>query len=392
MNLVDLVLLAGLVLAAFSGYRRGLALQSLSFGGLLVGLAVGAVIAPWIADVVESPLAQATVATGVLIGFAAIGDAIGWMFGSRLRTRARATRFKSADAAGGSMVAVAASLLAIWFVALNLVNGPFPDVSRQIRGSAIVRTLDDTLPPPPSLLSQVRRFFNRFGFPDVFSGIPPLPAEPVREPSKAETRAVFALARDSTVRIVGEACGQVQEGSGFVAADGYVVTNAHVVAGVTSPFVQTTTTTESAEARTVVFDPDLDIAILHLATSPGPVLALSVTDVERGDRGAVLGYPGGGPLTGGRAAVLRTWDGIEGRDIYGEGDPARDIIEIQATVRPGNSGGPFVLPDGTVAGVVFAASTTEEAVGYAISANEIAPRIDQAVGETAPVDTGDCLD
>ncbi|HYF11710.1 MAG TPA: CvpA family protein, partial [Actinomycetota bacterium] len=121
MNLVDLVLLAGLVLAAFSGYRRGLALQSLSFGGLLVGLAVGAVIAPWIADVVESPLAQATVATGVLIGFAAIGDAIGWMFGSRLRTRARATRFKSADAAGGSMVAVAASLLAIWFVALNLV-------------------------------------------------------------------------------------------------------------------------------------------------------------------------------------------------------------------------------------------------------------------------------
>lgn len=392
MNLVDLILLAALVFAGFSGYRRGLALQSLSFGGLLVGLAVGAVVAPWVAGLVESSLAQATAATCTLIGFAAVGDAVGWILGSRLRTRARATAFKSADAAGGSVVAVVASLLAIWFVALNLVNGPFPEVARQIRGSVIVRTLDDALPPPPSLLAQVRQFFNRYGFPDVFSSLPPLPAEPVREPTKAETRAVFALAKDSTVRILGEACGHVQEGSGFVAADGYIVTNAHVLAGVEAPFIDSAAQTASEAATTVLFDPELDLAVLFIEDPPGPPLDLTRGGVERGDRGAVLGYPGGGPLTGGRAAVLRTFDDIPGRDIYGEGEPRRDVLEIQAVVRPGNSGGPFVLEDGTVAGVVFAASTTEEAVGYAIDVRDVAPRIADVVGETREVSTGDCVD
>jgi S1-C subfamily serine protease len=393
-NLVDLILIAALVFAGFSGYRRGLALQSLSVGGLLLGLFVGALIAPRAAALVESALAQATVATCVLIGFAAIGDAIGWMLGSRLRSRARATAFKVPDAAGGSVVAVVASLLAIWFIALNLVNGPFPEVSRQIRGSAIVRTLDDALPPPPSLLAQVRQFFSPW-FPDVFSSIPPLPADPVREPTRRQTGAVFALAQDSTVRIVGEACDHIQEGSGFVAADGLVVTNAHVLAGVDSPLIQKPRedgTTASIDATTVLFDPELDLAVLRVDTSVGPVLALTTGGVERGERGAVLGYPEGGPLTGERAAVLRTFDDIPGHDIYGKGQPRRDIVELQSLVRPGNSGGPFVLEDGTVAGVVFAASTTEDAVGYAIDAQEVAPRLADAITRDRPVSTGDCVD
>jgi S1-C subfamily serine protease len=365
-NLVDLIVIAALVFAGFSGYRRGLALQSLSFGGLLVGLVIGALIAPGAASLVESPLAQATVATCVLVGCAAIGDAIGWMLGSRLRARARATSFKSADAAGGSVVAVVASLLAVWFIALNLVNGPFPEVSRQIRGSIIVRTLAGALPPPPSLLAQVQQFFNRYGYPDVFIGIPRLPADPVEEPTHAQTRKVFQLADDSTVRIVGEACGHVQEGSGFVAADGLVVTNAHVIAGVREPIVQKPGVTEGIDATTVLFDPELDIAVLRVDETLGPTLDLATAGVERGTRGAILGYPQAGPLTGERAAVLQTLNDIPGHDIYGTGQPRRDVIEIQSLVRPGNSGGPFVLEDGTVAGVVFAASQMEDSVGYAI--------------------------
>ena len=395
MNLVDLILIAALVFAGFSGYRRGLALQSLSVAGLLIGLFIGALLAPRAAALVDSSLAQATVATCVLVGFAAIGDAIGWMLGSRLRSRARATAFKVPDAAGGSVVAVVASLLAIWFIALNLVNGPFPEVSRQIRASTIVRTLDDALPPPPSLLAQVRQFFSKYGFPDVFSDIPPLPADPVREPTRAQTRAVFALAQDSTVRIVGEACGHIQEGSGFVAADGLVITNAHVLAGVDAPLIQQPLddgTTDSIEATAVLFDPELDLAVLRVETPLGPVLDLTSGGVERGERGAVLGYPEGGPLTGERAAVLRTFDDIPGHDIYGKGQPRRDIIELQSLVRPGNSGGPFVLEDGTVAGVVFAASTTEDAVGYAIDAQEVAPRLADAQARDRSVSTGDCVE
>lgn len=388
MNGLDLLLFVFLALAGFSGYRRGLALQAFGFGGLLLGLALGALVAPAVAGLAESPGAQAGAAGATLILLAGIGDAAGWLVGRQVRERARTSRFRPVDAVGGSLVAVAASLLAIWFVALNLVGGPFPGVAKEIQGSAIVRTLDEALPQPPSLLAQARRFFTRFGFPDVFSGIPPLPADPVEPPTDRQARAAVRAATESTVQVIGEACDHLQEGSGFVAADGYVVTNAHVVAGVADPFVRTQTG-GSLQATTVLFDPDLDLAVL-LVEDPGPVLPLSADAAERGDPGAVLGFPGGGPFSARRAAVLRTIEAV-GRDIYGGGQTERSVVELQTVVRPGNSGGPFVLPDGTVAGVVFAASTTDEGVGYAIAAEEIRPRLDGAIGDRIEVGTGPCL-
>jgi len=230
----------------------------------------------------------------------------------------------------------------------------------------------------------------RFGFPDVFSGIPPIPAAPVQEPTHAQTRETFNLAKDSTVQIVGQACDHVQEGSGFIASDGYIVTNAHVVAGVDHPFVKTSTSSGSEEATVVLFDPVLDIAVLSSPNTAGPPLRLTTGTVERGDTGAILGYPQGGPLTGNRAAVLRTIEAV-GHDIYGRGEPERLVLELQATVRPGNSGGPFVLTNGSVAGVVFAASTAQGDIGYAISSREFGPRLADAVGETQAVDTGPCI-
>ena len=389
MNVLDVVLLSLLALAGFSGYRRGLTLQAFAFGGLLAGLVAGALVAPRLARLAESPGTQAGVAAITLLVLAAAGDTAGWFLGGRVRARARGSRFGPADAVGGSIVAVLASLLAIWFVALNLVNGPFAGVASQIRGSAVVRTLDDALPEPPSILAEVQRFFDRFGFPDVFAGIPPLPAAPVRPPSTAEARAAFRAAAGSTVKILGAACGHVQEGSGFVAAARYVVTNAHVVAGVEEPHVLTQDGGEQV-ATTVLFDPDLDLAILLVPEAPGRVLPLTSTDVDRGDAGAVLGYPGGGPLSGDGAAVLRAFAAV-GRDIYGIENTERAVIELQTLVRPGNSGGPFVLSDGTVGGVVFAASSTESDVGYAIDADEVRPRIEDAVGTTAEVETGPCV-
>jgi S1-C subfamily serine protease len=112
--------------------------------------------------------------------------------------------------------------------------------------------------------------------------------------------------------------------------------------------------------------------------------------LDRGAEGAVLGYPGGGDLTGDRAAVRRTIP-AEGRDIYGQEVVRRDVYELQAAVRPGNSGGPFVTTDGDVAGVVFAASTTDEGVGYALTAEEVQARVEEARGRTTPAGTGPCL-
>jgi S1-C subfamily serine protease len=388
-NVLDILLLALLGLAGLSGYHRGLALQAFSFGGLLVGLGVGALVAPAVAGLVEGAGARAGTAAISLIVLAALGNALGWFVGHRARERARATRFGRADAASGSVIALVASLVAVWFLALNLVNGPFPRLSQEIRGSAIVRSLDAALPDPPSLLAQARRFFNSFGFPDVFAGLPPPPADPVAPPTQQQTRAATDAASRSTVLVWGRACDRVQEGSGFLAAGGNVVTNAHVVAGVDDPIVQTAEGVVR-NATTVVFDPDLDLAVLRIDGELGPELPLAVETADRGDVGAVLGYPGGGPLDARSAAVLRVIEAV-GRDIYGAGEIVRSVIELQTDVRPGNSGGPFVLADGTVAGVVFAASSAEDHVGYAIASDDVRPRLEQAASRTAEIDTGRCL-
>src|SRR5207247_1305180 len=119
------------------------------------------------------------VALLVLVVFAALGDALGWLIGSRVWALARRSALGAIDSVAGSVVAVVAGLVAIWFLAFNLVNGPLPSVSREIRGSAIIRRMDAVLPRPPSLLAEVRQLFNRFGFPEVVAGIPPAPAGPV---------------------------------------------------------------------------------------------------------------------------------------------------------------------------------------------------------------------
>src|SRR5439155_16390974 len=121
-------------------------------------------------------------------------------------------------------------------------------------------------------------------------------------------------------------------------------TNAHVVAGERSIMVQTADGA-SQPGVAVLFDPRIDVAVLRIGTTPGPVLHLAGHEFKRGAVGAVLGYPEGGGLSGVGAASRRVIH-AEGRDIHGHGTVTRDIYELQAKVLPGNSGGPFVLASG----------------------------------------------
>jgi S1-C subfamily serine protease len=390
MNLLDGLIVLLFALSLYSGFRRGAALQLVTYSGLIVGLIIGALLAPITAGFAsDNTFAQATIALLTLLLFAALGDAIGWLVGRRVWAAARRSRLDPLDAGAGSVVAGAAALLTVWFLAFNLVQGPFPAVSAQIKGSAIVRGLDAVLPRPPSLLAQVRTFFDRFGFPEVFAGLPPAPAGPVRGPTQAQARRAFDAADQSTVRIVGQACDRIQEGSGFVVDGAHVVTNAHVVAGVADPQVQLQAGGEFP-AQTVLFDDDLDLAVLRVSEPPAEPLEFVDQDVGRGAAGAVLGYPGGGDLRGEEAAVVRTLPAV-GRDIYGDDTVHREIYELQTQVAPGNSGGPFVTVDGRVAGVVFAAASTNEGIGYALTSSEVIPRVRQAVESDREVSTGPCI-
>jgi len=387
-NLLDIVIILFVLLAAANGFRRGAALQLSTYVGLLAGLFVGALVAPRIAGVASSPLGRAALSLVVLLGLAAVGDGIGWAIGTRVWVAARQTMLGIVDSVAGSLVAMVAVLVAVWFLGWNLANGPFPSLSSEIRGSAIVRGLDHAFPRPPSIIAEVRQLFNRFGFPEVFEGLPPAPAGPVQGPTQGQAAALARKVEASTVRIVGQGCNAIQEGSGFVVAPNYVLTNAHVVAGVRSPQVQQQNG-PSQSATTVLFDPRMDVAVLRVGNTPGNPLPLDGHDEGRGAKGAVLGFPGGGPLTVGTAAVRRDIQAI-GRDIYGRSVVQRDVYELQAVIRPGNSGGPFVLFDGDVAGLVFAASTAESNVGYALTTPQIIPLVQQAKGRTGRVSTDGC--
>lgn len=389
MSLLDVLLLLLIAGSTALGYRRGVVLQLLTYGGLLAGLLVGAVIAPTLASLAGDPVVRAGVATAALFAMAGAGEVAGWFAGSALRTAARRRRFSPLDAIGGSFVSAIATLLAIWFIGLNLVNGPVPALAREIRNSVVIQGLGASLPRPPPALTEVGRFLNHLGFPQVFTGLPPEPGEPVRGPTTTQTQIALEAGSPSTVLVSGTACGELHKGSGFLVDPRYVVTNAHVVAGVHDPLVESDGSRQTGVP--VLYDPDLDVAVLRVAREAGPPLRLAGEEAGRGDAGAVLGFPGlARELVGTRAAIRRTIDAI-GPDIYGSGTVEREVLELQAEIERGNSGGPFVLVTGEVAGVVFAASTTDSRIGYALTASEVAPAVEAAAGRTAAVSTGDCI-
>ena len=389
-SVLDLMLVLLLALSILSGYRRGATMQIFGVVGLIGGVALGAYVAPRLASLANSPAtAVALVLGSVLIG-AVLGNVAGWVVGSKVKSKARDHgSVRRVDAVGGSLLSVGALLLVTWFLALNLANGPFPGLARGIRDSRVVRTLDAALPAPPSLLGELQHVLSMLGFPDVFVGLPPEPAEPVDPPRGEDAAAATRAARDSTVEILGRGCyqGFLNQGSGFVVAPGLVVTNAHVVAGTDEQWI--TQADGDTAAAVVVFDPNLDLAILRAPELDAPPLRLLRTEVERGRGGAILGYPGSGPLEATAAAVRQVIEPV-GRNVYGEGEVRRRVYELQASIRRGNSGGPFVLPDGKVAGVVFANSVVADDVGYALLSTEVLPSLEEALARQEPVGTGSC--
>ena len=389
MTWLDVLLVALLAGSLYSGYQRGAVLQVIGIAGLVAGVIIGVMFASRVAQLAGSPATAVALVLGTVLIAGAIGNMLGWAAGSRLRKRAHGTPLRRVDAIGGAVISAVALVLAIWFVALNFAEGPFPAVSRGLRDSEIVRTLDSTLPPPPSLVGEARRLLSLLGFPDVFVGLPDEPAAPVQAPDSAEAAAATRSAEHSTVEVSGSGCnrGFVNQGSGFVVDDDLVITNAHVVAGTREQSLQFDGT--QVPAHVVAFDPDLDIAVLrarHLGLAPLPLLE---GEAKRGDVGAVLGYPGGGHLLAEAAAVRAVIEPV-GRNIYGDGQVQRRIYEVQATIRSGNSGGPFVLASGRVAGLVFASSVADDGVGYAIVSSEFQPLLAHPAALTAEVDTGSC--
>jgi S1-C subfamily serine protease len=386
-NLVDIVLVILLVASVIHGIRLGAAIQVTSFGGFWLGLFLGALLAPTVASTVSSSVAKATVSLVVVFGLAAILGGIGRHFGVRLWRVLHRARLAVADAGLGAVIAFIATLLASWLVASILVSAPAPRLSSEIRGSTILSAVDGILPPAPSVFARIQKLINTEGFPAVFAQLPPATTGPVTLPAAPALREATLAAGGSTVKIEGVGCGQIQEGSGFVVAPNLVVTNAHVVAGILSPRVYDRA--GSHRSTPVLFDPSFDLAVLRTTGLDDPSLRMLDTNVGRGTQGAVMGYPNGGPFDVEPAGVMQEFDAT-GRDIYGQGLTTRPVYELQSLVRPGNSGGPLVEPDGTVVGVVFSRSASDPNIGYALASPGVVTRVHQAEAATSSSGTGAC--
>lgn len=393
MNWLDILLLISAVSFAWSGYRQGFVVGVLAFAGFIGGGIGGLLVAPPLVAGLDQGLGQSVLAIAVVLLAATVGQVLLAWLGSLVRDRLTWRPALVIDATMGALVSVLAMLLVSWFLASTLRPGPLPSLSRQISDSQVITAVDEVVPDKAhTLFSSFRRILDDNGLPTVFGGLSPETIRPVEAPEGGITSTeAVRRAGTSIVRVSGNAerCSRRLDGTGFVVSDEHVLTNAHVVAGVSRPEVQVGGNGRSYVSRVVVYDSDRDLAVLYVPDLPAEPLALDRTG-ERGAQAVVAGFPGGGPY---RLEAARIRDTIDARgpDIYQRKQVTREVFSLFADVEPGNSGGPLLTLQGDVYGVVFAKSLDDPDTGYALTVDETRPVVRAGRDRMKPVRTGSCV-
>ncbi|QGG43109.1 MarP family serine protease [Aeromicrobium yanjiei] len=389
MNSFDLVIVVILVAYAVSGYVQGFVINLVATVGLLIGGLLAIALVPQVLSGGTPTLSSSLLALGLVIGAAAIGQAIGTYVGSVLRDGLTWRPLRWVDAVAGSALSMVAVLCAAWALGYSVSGTSIPYLSTASRDSSILQRVDGVM---PAQATSVLRSFNEVLDSNLFPRyIDPFESEDIAEVGPPDTatlaRPGVQKARESVVKILGQArCDRGIEGSGFAYADGRVMTNAHVVAGVEAPSV--VVGDRRVPARVVLFDRDLDVAVLAVDG-----LGLAPLSFDRGGKAgqsaAILGYPENGPFDA-RAARIRSEMRLRSPDIYDRGQVVRETFSVRGLVRSGNSGGPLVSRDGSVLGVIFAASVSNKSTGYALTADQVAEDARKGIAATQPVSTGEC--
>ncbi|SCL62237.1 Colicin V production protein [Micromonospora citrea] len=391
MSAVDLVLLLLMLVFAISGYRQGFVIGVLSFSGFFLGALVGLQVGPLLAQQFVESGTRVLISLVAVFGLAVVGQALAGWLGSHLRKTITSDVGRRADDIGGAFVSLFAVLLVAWLVAVPLGSSSLPWLASSVRNSALLTVVDRVLPDQAQRLSTaLRDTVDTNGFPDVFGDLAPTRARQVSPPDPALAGSqVVVNSQRSVVKVLGSApsCSRRIEGSGFVYADDRVMTNAHVVAGTRSTVVELNG--DRYESKVVVYDPDRDLAVLHVPGLPGPSMRFAAGNAGSGADAIVLGFPLDGPYNA-QSARIRDVDRITGPDIYSAGNVTREIYTIRALVQSGNSGGPLVSSNGLVLGVIFAAAADDPNTGFAVTAAEARPVALAGAERTRAVGTGEC--
>jgi S1-C subfamily serine protease len=387
--IIDVVLIALLLVALLVGIQRGL-LASL---GVLIGVVLGGLAAFWLVPLVNDlwpwQSTRVLVVVALVVLLLAGGAAAFGALGAALRRGVdRSAPLRVIDRVLGGVLAVAAGALSLSLIASSVVPTGAPVISAALGSSQVVRTIDSLTPRPiAETLARVRSAVLDDGLPRL-GELLDLDVQPTAPPVALDdpelTEAAASVARVSGVAY---ACGTSATGSGFVLAADRVVTNAHVVAGVTAPIVELPGL-PAREGRIVYFDPIDDLAVVAVDDLGAAALPV-VPPLSPGTAAVVQGYPFGGPFTMVNAEVISSGSVLV-PDIYGTSNALREIYALAAQVQPGNSGGPLLTADGDVAGVVFARAEADADRGYAMTTAELEPVLAGAPGWTEPVPTGSC--
>lgn len=385
MNWVDLVIILFLISAVFRGFQAGFLQLICASIGSVIGLILGSWLASYVAVHLISPFGRLVVVLIIELGLALLLGGIGDVIGLRLKTKALRLHLGELNELLGAAFQIVVTLLVIWLLASALVNIRSHNIGRDIRHSFILKRLNSALPRPPDILARLESIISPNGFPNVFVGLEP--QHTTISPFNSVNNQAVLKDENSVVKIQGSGCGGIVFGSGFVVAKNLVVTDAHVVAGIAKP--QVVDKYKTYQATPIWFDPNLDIAILRVNNLRDTPINLTAQTLPDRDAAAVLGFPGGGPLVANNAVIIDHVTAV-GRNIYNQGVVQREIYEVQAAVQEGDSGGPLLAPDGSVAGVIFAKSVSQNNVGYALLINQVKTLITQAEQQNTAVSTGSC--
>ena len=394
MDFLDAIVIVLALSYAFSGYRRGMSWVGLSLVGLFLGIILGALVAPWLAHKFISPgsthtQARALTATAIFLFFIFTLQGLGAMIGLRMRVKVLRTNFVHWDSAGGAVVGFLGVIVSCWYVGLTFANSPFPFLDQQIKNSGIIHALYNVAPTVPGPIAALSRIITS---PDNFSGAFSDVNPNVQIPAAVDTPGITAAVHD-TYKVVSTItdpdCAGIESGSGWPINSDHIVTNAHVVAGGDHVEVNSPAGTTQA-GRVVFFDPETDLAIIYVPGATFTPLKLTTSDPQPQTIGAVIGYPGGGDEQVSPAAVRGT-ESARSSDIYANNDVIRTIEVLASRIVPGNSGGPMVDTNGTVIGVVFAASTTNDSEGYALAQSQISSDLAAGQNRIGAVSTQTCV-
>jgi S1-C subfamily serine protease len=386
MTRLDWIIVAFAAILALFGFRRGFIVGVLSFAGFALGAFLGTRLGPLLLPRGSaSPYAPAFGLIGALLAGAILASGLEGL-GFRLRGALIVPGMGLLDGLLGAALGAALGLGIVWILAAVAAQTPGQDQLRaDIQRSAILRELNQLLPPSGPVLNALARL-------DPLPAIAgPAPDVAPPAPRLAHAPGVRAASR-SVVRVLGTACGLAIEGSGWVAAPGVVVTNAHVVAGEQDTTVEVGGRSPGLAARPVAFDPTDDVAVLRVSDLEVPALSLA-HDPPSGRAGAILGYPQDGPFDVQAGRIGRTQTVLT-QDAYGHGPVSRLLTPLRGLVRPGNSGGPLVDGDGHVLTTVFAGTVGGGPHGgYGVANATVATVLADANargGRGAGVSTGPC--